>query len=114
MYMKLYGEIGLLPLSAQLHANSLVTQVIRVSDHNETAKLKPMFGAVKTIHMSLLSSGPRPTFKLLAGLLLGMDRSRGDSNWQYVIGYDGSVVSALSGVMLTSVACVMIGMYNKG
>ena len=48
MYMKLYGEIGLLPLSAQLHANSLVTRVIRVSDHNETAKLKSM-GAMESI-----------------------------------------------------------------
>ena len=62
-----------------------MTKIIRADgNHKDTEKLKPMVANVKAIHSSLRKKGAKDTFDLVAGLLLGMDSSRGDSNWQYV------------------------------
>ena len=109
--------MGIVPTAALYLGSELVERMIplqRQCGMHDPRRLSPLLQQVKRAYAAVLQEGGPAAFEQIVALLSGLDPTRGDCGWHYVIGRSGEVVPDFTKLMNTALACVVLGLENSG
>jgi hypothetical protein len=110
------GVMGLCPANAVAMGDQLVEEMVAASrgcGMHDPERLSPLLRQVQKIESLVRSVGATAAFDTMVALLSALDESRGDSGWTYTTSHTGEVVTDVSGLMLTALATVVLGIAHQ-